>query len=287
MVRSLRVASRFKRWVNLSSCHSAWSTLSQSRLLTDFVSLSYRRAEAEVGRRAEEALLMRGVDALGLFWPWRGFSAGHCRRGSVAPRYDDSAIAAKCGESFVRTREHTGGWAAAGDRVLRTWLLKWRRRTAGRRTELAGHAPITQSCLGPPGPDRISRAVGAETAERDRLARASRRRHRAAARRTDADGPRLAPDRARCRYLADANAKSAAQSGRAGWHFGHRRCREEWEGYRPKGLDAAASSSAGGGRPRAFGGARFYQPSDQARAVPRGRAAAGLDGKDSAVVGAQ
>ena len=74
------------------SFHPASSAISRPRLLTDFINFSYQRAEAEVGGRYEKPLPVRGVDALGLFWPLRGFGAGHCRRGDAAPRYDDSAL---------------------------------------------------------------------------------------------------------------------------------------------------------------------------------------------------
>jgi len=88
---------------------------------------------ARLGRTLEESvgepphkkpLRVWGVDALGLFWPRTDFGAGHCRRGGSAPRYGDSAVAAGCSESFVRTREDTGGGAAAGDRVLERGCLR-------------------------------------------------------------------------------------------------------------------------------------------------------------------
>jgi hypothetical protein len=68
--------------------------------------------------RYEKSLPMRRVDSLGLSWLRSGFGAGHGRRRCAAPRYSDSGVAAGGGESFVRTCEHAGARAAAGDRVL-------------------------------------------------------------------------------------------------------------------------------------------------------------------------
>src|SRR5271169_3708598 len=64
--------------------------------------------------RHEKALPRRPI-ALGLSWPRRGFGAGHCHGRGAEPRHGASTIAARCGESFVRTRDHAGGRAAAGD----------------------------------------------------------------------------------------------------------------------------------------------------------------------------
>src|SRR5450631_4729540 len=107
---------------------------------------------------------VRGIDTLGLFGCRRGFGARHSRRGGATPRYGDGAVAARCREGFVRTREHAGGRATAGYRVLRTRLSRWRYSIAGRWAELASHAPVTQPGLGSPSPDRLSRTVGPETA---------------------------------------------------------------------------------------------------------------------------
>ena len=63
--------------------------------------------------------------------------------------------------------------------------------------------------LGRPTAGRLHRAAGARGAGR-RLARAAGRRHGAATRRADAHRPRLAPDRPRCRHLADAHARATA-----------------------------------------------------------------------------
>ncbi len=64
---------------------------------------------------------------------------------------------------------------------------------------------------GHPQPDRLPRAAVEAGAADQRLAGPPRRRHRAAARRTDDHRPRLAPDRPRCRRVADPDARPPAQ----------------------------------------------------------------------------
>ena len=73
---------------------------------------------------------------------------------------------------------------------------------------------------GYPGHDRAAEAALGEGAQGRRLARHPGRRHRPAARRTGAVGPRQPPDRDRCRHLADADAGSSACRARSA-----RRCR--------------------------------------------------------------
>ena len=62
---------------------------------------------------------------------------------------------------------------------------------------------------GNPGDDLLPRTLLAQSQGRGDLERHSRRRHFAAARRPDADRPRLAPDRSRRRHLADARCRPA------------------------------------------------------------------------------
>ena len=80
---------------------------------------------------------------------------------------------------------------------------------ARRRPDMGGHAPVAQPQLGQCGDDRLPGALLRAGAARLVLARHSRRRHLAAARRPDADGPCLASDRSRRRHLADAEAGAA------------------------------------------------------------------------------
>ena len=68
---------------------------------------------------------------------------------------------------------------------------------------------------GHPDADPLPRALLGQGGRRHRLARPAGRRHRAAARRADDDGPRLPPDRPRCRRLAHAHAAAHADPRRA------------------------------------------------------------------------
>lgn len=80
-----------------------------------------------------------------------------------------------------------------------------RHRHADRWSRLAGHAAFAQPALGPAAADFLLGAIFAGCAE-DRLAGIAARRYFPAARRPDADRPRLAPDRPRCRRLVAADA---------------------------------------------------------------------------------
>jgi hypothetical protein len=77
---------------------------------------------------------------------------------------------------------------------------------------MAGDAPVAQPQLGPSRDHRLHRAPVALCRGAAGLERALHRRHLAAARRADADGPCLAPDRARRRHL-DAAAATCASAG--------------------------------------------------------------------------
>ena len=103
---------------------------------------------------------------------------------------------------------------------------------ACRRPELAGHAAVTQSRLGSPGPDRVSARLAQKLPGEAGWPGLLVGDIGAAARRTDADRPRLAPDRARCRHLADADARSPADARPSGTDLGNRCCRGGRDGYR-------------------------------------------------------
>ena len=114
------------------------------------------------------------------------------RQGSVWPRADPDR-----GEGAL-------------DRLLLARLPRRRQGAAGRRRVLAGDAAVAQPHMGPSGDDRLSRALLEQGRGGGRLARHSGRRHFAAARRPDADRPRLASGRPRRRHLADADARPHA-----------------------------------------------------------------------------
>ena len=99
------------------------------------------------------------------------------------------------------------------------------------------------------------------------LARHSGRRHFAAARRPDADRPRLASGRPRRRHLADPDARPHADARRAGGNvrrqYGDRRRARR----RPRALDLASGGDHQGGGRRARGRAHLRQRGDQEGAV--------------------
>ena len=125
---------------------------------------------------------------------------------------------------------------------------------------------------GHPQTDRLPAAVRRAASRDQRLARPSRRRHLAAARRADDHGPCLAPDRPRCGYLADADAGPPPVARRARGDVGHQHGARatgstsiptRWTPQHTALIRAAATE-----RERR---AHLRQPGDQEGAVPGGR----------------
>ena len=146
------------------------------------------------------------------------------RRSLVAARraLPCGLVALACGaaEAEPRAKDLFGAEklpAAASRAVLRLLfqgLLCRRRGHRHGRADLAGDAPVAQPPLGSSGDDPADRETVARRRRRW-LAGPAARRHLAAARRADADRPRLAPDRARRRHLAHADAGPPAFGRRA------------------------------------------------------------------------
>ena len=134
-------------------------------------------------------------------------------QGAASAREAERSLSTR--EGIVRTQEQAGRIAAARDRQLREGLHRRGCGTPHRRCDVAGDAPVTQSQLGPPAPHCARRAGRPAASADQRLAGPSRRRHGAAARRTDADGPCLSPGRARRGYLAHPDAARSSRPRRA------------------------------------------------------------------------
>src|SRR3954454_8683095 len=73
-------------------------------------------------------------------------------------------------QRVVRPQDRAGAALAALDRRLRPRLRGGRDGAADRRRDLAGHAPVAQTQLGPPGPDRLPGAADPAGAADQRLA---------------------------------------------------------------------------------------------------------------------
>ena len=178
-----------------------------------------------------------------------GAGQGHARPQAAAaarqPRRSQNP-----GQGSVRPRDDADRGADPLDRLLFPRLPCRGEGAAGRRRDLAGDAAFAQPLLGPSRDDRLSRAVLEEGRRRGRLARHSRRRHFAAARRPDADRTRLASDRPRRRHLADADARASADRATA------RKCRRStWWPGRALGRQVALVGAAGGDHQSGGGGA--------------------------------
>ena len=102
--------------------------------------------------------------------------------------------------------------------------------------------PSRNRAWGHPALIAFSAAAGGGAAER-RLAGPADRRSGAAARRADADRARLAPDRHRGRYLADADAGPPPDPGGAQRDVGDQRRRQERPGHRSVGLARPSTAS--------------------------------------------
>ena len=118
-------------------------------------------------------------------------------------------------QAGVRPGADAGRSSGALDRLLLARLSRRSQGAAGRRRVLAGRAPVAQSHVGKPGDDRLPRALLTQGEGRGRLERHSGRRHFAAARRPDADRPRLPSGRARRRHLAHSDAEPHAVAARS------------------------------------------------------------------------
>ena len=137
---------------------------------------------------------------------------------SAAAAARQSGRSDDAGQGTVWPGARPGAARVRTDRLLFQGLSRRRRGTAGQWPELAGHAACRATATG--AIRRLIAFLKRFAPDRRRgfgMAGHSRRRHVAAARRPDADGPRLAPDRARRRHLADPHARranSAAPSAR-------------------------------------------------------------------------
>ena len=120
----------------------------------------------------------------------------------------------------LRKGADPGGSSGPLDRLLLAGLSRRRQGAAGRRRVLAGRAPVAQPDVGKPGDDRLPRALLAQGEGRGRLERHSGRRHLPAARRADADRPRLPSGRPRRRRLAHPDARPYAVARGAREHVG-------------------------------------------------------------------
>ena len=140
-----------------------------------------------------------------------GAGPGEYGRGSGAPASGIGDAAAGCGAAGIRADCDARAGSEPADRLLYKGLLVRRGRNAGRRSGLAGNAPVAQPRLGPSGPDRIPAAPGSRRRNR-RVARVADRRHGSAARWPDAYRACFASARHRKRHLADANAGSPSRS---------------------------------------------------------------------------
>ena len=126
------------------------------------------------------------------------------------------------GQGSVRAGADARRSSGALDRLLLARLSCRGESAAGRRRILAGRAPVAQSHVGESGDDRLPRALLAQGEGRRRLERHSGRRHFPAARRPDADRPRLPSGRPRRRRLAHPDAGPHALQRRARDHVGGR-----------------------------------------------------------------
>ena len=113
----------------------------------------------------------------------------------------------EAGEGTVRRPAAAGGARPRADRLLQPRLHGGRRAAAAGRPVLAGDAAVAEPAMGRCRSyvDFIQ-TLARDAADEGWLAGSPGRRHGAAARRPDADRPRLASDRARRRHLADADA---------------------------------------------------------------------------------
>ena len=136
------------------------------------------------------------------------------------------------------------------DRLLLARLPRRRQGAAGRRRVLAGGAPVAQPHVGQSGDDRLPRALLAQGQGRGRLERHSGRRHLPAARRPDADRPRLASGRPRRRRLADADARPYAEPRGARGHVGGQHGDRGRALGRPVALVGGAGARSSRRRPR-------------------------------------
>ena len=148
---------------------------------------------------------------------WCGARRGHEFARSDASRHagGDTAAATRrskrsliTGEGIVRTEEEAACRTGTRHRRLCRRLPRRRHRAAHYRAGVAGDALIAQPQLGASEAHRLRRGffgqgqVGVE--------RPPGRRHVATARRSDADRPRQSSNRARCRHLVQADARSRA-----------------------------------------------------------------------------
>ena len=177
---------------------------------------------------------------------------------------------------------------ADGDRLLPARLPARRRRAAGQRSDLAGHAAVAQPQLGPSLAGQVPRALRAGRRQGDRLARRPGRRHGAAARRPGGVRPHEPSDRARRRHLVHADARPHAEPGRAREDRRHRRGRRRPQDRRSRQVDAVDRRLHPYRRRAARGRARAGQRRDQEGAVPDGgQAALRLDEQGAALVRAR
>ncbi len=118
---------------------------------------------------------------------------------------------------------------------------------------LAGRAPVAQPHVGEPGDDRLPRALLAQGEGARRLERHSGRRHFPAARRPDADRPRVASSRPRRRRLAHSDARPYALERGARDHVGGQYGDRGWALRRQDALDASTGGDHQGCRRGARG----------------------------------
>ena len=116
------------------------------------------------------------------------------------------------------------------------------------------------------------RRAGRPAASADqRLAGPSRRRHGAAARRTDADGPCLSPGRARRGYLAHPDAARSSRPRRARGDVRNEHGPRRPARHRPGRLDAPAHRPSARGREGTRSRSPLRESRDQEGALPGGR----------------
>ncbi len=187
-------------------------------------------------------------------------------------------------QTAVRQPVQSGKPAAGSERVLLKGMPGRRGPAPGRRPVSSGDATGTKPCLGSSRSCGAAAAAGGDSKPGSGLARPADRRHVAAARRADADGPRKPSGRAGRGRVDDASATPAVLGGGAKLSERSVDALGGRENRRSDNFYIRPDDRAAGGGDGAAGRANIRQSADQAGAVRSSRQRPRLAHKNQAVV---